>query len=65
MCAIAVPICTALAIGGDFLSTYIESHVVAPAEAYAQKHHLRVPPIRIRLPHMHVTTPPRMVSSPP
>ncbi len=48
MCAIAVPICTALAVGGDFLSNYIESHVVAPAEAYAHKHHLRM-----RLPHPH------------
>jgi uncharacterized membrane protein YdjX (TVP38/TMEM64 family) len=46
MCAIAVPICTALAVGGDFLSNYIESHIVAPAEAYAQRHH-----IHMHLPH--------------
>ena len=41
MCAIAVPICTALAVGGDFLSNYIESHVVKPAEAYVVKHHIK------------------------
>ena len=58
MCAIAVPICTGLAIGGDFLSSYIESHVVMPAQAYAEKHHLRV-----RLPHHHFA-PPLTVLSP-
>ena len=46
MCAIAIPVCTALAIGGDFLSNYIEAHVVRPAEAYVHKHH-----IGVRLPH--------------
>lgn len=43
MSAIAIPICTALAIGGDFLSNYIEAHVVVPAQAYAEKHHIRMP----------------------
>jgi uncharacterized membrane protein YdjX (TVP38/TMEM64 family) len=52
MCAIAVPICTALAIGGDVLSNYVEAHVFAPAEAYAEKHH-----IRVRLPHPHRAAP--------
>lgn len=42
MSAIAIPICTALAVGGDFLSNYIEAHVVVPAQAYAEKHHLHV-----------------------
>ncbi len=46
MCAIAVPICTVLAVGGDFLSKYIETHVVRPAQAYAERHHLHV-----RFPH--------------
>ncbi len=59
MCAIAVPICTALAVGGDFLSSYIETHVVAPAQAYAEKHHLRV-----RIPHAHLLPAPRPRSSP-
>jgi uncharacterized membrane protein YdjX (TVP38/TMEM64 family) len=58
MCAIAVPICTALAVGGNFLSSYIESHVVRPAEAYVEKHH-----IYVRLPHPH-HVPPRRVPSP-
>jgi uncharacterized membrane protein YdjX (TVP38/TMEM64 family) len=57
MCAIAVPICTGLAIGGDFLSTYIEWHVVAPAEAYAERHHLH------RF-HRHPGFAPRVIASP-
>jgi uncharacterized membrane protein YdjX (TVP38/TMEM64 family) len=58
MCAIAIPVCTALAVGGDFLSNYIESHVVRPAEAYAQKHH-----IGMRIPHAprHMSPAPRTV----
>jgi uncharacterized membrane protein YdjX (TVP38/TMEM64 family) len=59
MCAIAVPVCTALAVGGDFLSSYIESHVVAPAQAYVVKHHLR-----LRFPHRHPGQPPRVVPTP-
>ncbi len=59
MCAIAVPICTALAIGGDFLSNYFDSHVVEPAEAYAEKHHIRMPHVAAcrtcsaAIPHLH------------
>ncbi len=60
MCAIAIPVCTALAIGGDFLSNYIESHVVRPAEAYVKKHH-----IEVRLPHVlhHASPPPHSAPS--
>jgi uncharacterized membrane protein YdjX (TVP38/TMEM64 family) len=61
MCAIAVPICTVLAVGGDFLSNYVESHVVAPAQAYAEKHHLRV---RLPHPHLHGIPAPRVIPSP-
>jgi uncharacterized membrane protein YdjX (TVP38/TMEM64 family) len=43
MCAIAVPICTVLAIGGDWLSDEIQMRVVVPAQAYAEKHHLHIP----------------------
>ncbi len=43
MCAIAVPVCTALAIGGDWLSLQIEMHIVAPAQHYAEKHHIHMP----------------------
>jgi uncharacterized membrane protein YdjX (TVP38/TMEM64 family) len=59
MCAIAVPICTALAVGGDFISGYVESHVVVPAQTYADKHH-----IEVRLPHRQSTSAPRTISSP-
>ncbi len=41
MCAVAVPICTALAIGGDWLSDTIQARFVVPAQAYARKHHLQ------------------------
>lgn len=60
MCAIAVPICTALAVGGDFLSNYIEAHVLQPAEAYVEKHH-----IKVRLPHVlrHASPPPHAAPS--
>jgi hypothetical protein len=43
MCAIAVPICTALAVGGDALSNYIEAKIVEPANRFAEHHHLRFP----------------------
>jgi uncharacterized membrane protein YdjX (TVP38/TMEM64 family) len=43
MCAIAIPICTALAVGGNWLSDTIQMHVVDPAQAYAEKHHLHIP----------------------
>jgi len=59
MCAIAVPICTMLAIGGDFVSTYIESHIVAPAQAYVRKH-----PIRMHLPAGRRASEPRVAASP-
>ena len=59
MCAIAVPICTALAVGGDFLSNYLEAHVVLPAQAYAERHH-----IRVRMPHPRLRPAPRLSPSP-
>ena len=52
MGAIAIPICTALAIGGNFLSNYFDAHIVAPAQHYAEKHH-----IKINFPHRPRTTP--------
>lgn len=42
MCAIAVPICTALAIGGDAVSNYIEAQW-EHASAYAERHHVHFP----------------------
>jgi uncharacterized membrane protein YdjX (TVP38/TMEM64 family) len=40
MCTIAVPICTALAVGGDTLSAAIQTHVSEPLHRYARQHHL-------------------------
>jgi uncharacterized membrane protein YdjX (TVP38/TMEM64 family) len=41
MCAVTVPICTALAFGGHAISTYVTQNIVVPAQHYAQHHHLR------------------------
>ncbi len=43
MSAIAIPICTALAVGGDALSNYLDAKVFEPANAFAEKHHLHFP----------------------
>lgn len=43
MAAIAVPVCTALAFGGDAISTYVETHFVVPAQHYAERHHMHLP----------------------
>ena len=43
MCAIAVPVCTALAFGGDALSRYIETKIVEPANHFAEQHHVHLP----------------------
>jgi uncharacterized membrane protein YdjX (TVP38/TMEM64 family) len=53
MSAIAIPICTALAIGGDFISIYVDTHFFEPAQAYATKHHFHV-----QMPHRHHASPP-------
>ncbi len=42
MCAIAVPICTALAVGGDALSSYIDAKYEQAAR-FAEAHHLHLP----------------------
>jgi hypothetical protein len=43
MSAIAIPICTALAVGGDAVSTYIDMHVIEPAAAFSERHHVHFP----------------------
>jgi len=48
MSAIAIPICTALAVGGDLISNYVDAHFFEPAQAYATKHHFHV-----RIPRHH------------
>jgi uncharacterized membrane protein YdjX (TVP38/TMEM64 family) len=39
-CIVTIPFCTLLAFGGNAISTYVERHIVAPAEGYATRHHL-------------------------
>jgi uncharacterized membrane protein YdjX (TVP38/TMEM64 family) len=39
-CIVTIPFCTLLAFGGNAISTYVEQHIVAPAEGYATRHHL-------------------------
>lgn len=51
MSAIAIPICTALAVGGDAVSNYIDAHVFEPAAALAEKHHVHLLPRRWSRPH--------------
>jgi uncharacterized membrane protein YdjX (TVP38/TMEM64 family) len=58
MCAIAVPICTALAVGGDALSNYIDDHIMEPAHAYAERHHMHFP-------RRHHPSPPPAVNATP
>lgn len=60
MCIVTVPVCAALAFGGDAVSTYVQNHIVAPAQHYAHRHHLQFPHPHVRL-HpaepTHVPTP--------
>ena len=57
MCLVAVPICTVLAIGGNWLSDTIEARIVVPAQAYAEKHHLHIPHRRPRHEREPLATP--------
>ena len=50
MCIVTVPVCAALAFGGDAVSNYVQDHIVAPAQHYADRHHLKFP-------HPHVSLP--------
>jgi uncharacterized membrane protein YdjX (TVP38/TMEM64 family) len=65
MSAIAIPICTALAVGGDVVSSYVADHIYAPTRAFAERHHLHLPhrPKGFRLhlfPHPTPTSFPRI-----
>jgi uncharacterized membrane protein YdjX (TVP38/TMEM64 family) len=40
-CIVTIPFCTLLAFGGNAISTYVERHIIAPAEGYASRHHIR------------------------
>jgi uncharacterized membrane protein YdjX (TVP38/TMEM64 family) len=56
MSAIAIPICTALAIGGDAVSNYLEARY-DQASAYAERHH-------VHFPHRHRAPTPLPVVTP-
>ncbi|HEY0395228.1 MAG TPA: VTT domain-containing protein [Candidatus Elarobacter sp.] len=43
MCAVAIPICTLLAVFGYAVSDYLDAHVFVPAQALAEKHHIHLP----------------------
>jgi uncharacterized membrane protein YdjX (TVP38/TMEM64 family) len=58
MSAIAIPICTALAIGGDAVSNYIDGRW-EQASAYAERHHMHFPRR-----HHHATPSPRPTVTP-
>jgi uncharacterized membrane protein YdjX (TVP38/TMEM64 family) len=46
-CIVTIPFCTLLAFGGNAISTYVERHIVVPAEGYATRHHLHFGPRQI------------------
>jgi uncharacterized membrane protein YdjX (TVP38/TMEM64 family) len=50
MCAVAIPVCTVLAVFGDAASEYVQAHVVEPASAYAERHHIHIPHRRRQAP---------------
>ncbi len=42
-CIVTIPFCTLLAFGGNAISAYVETHIMAPAEGFATRHHLHRP----------------------
>jgi uncharacterized membrane protein YdjX (TVP38/TMEM64 family) len=40
MCAIAIPVCTILAVGGNWLSDEVEARIVNPVSASMERHHI-------------------------
>ena len=42
-CIVTIPFCTLLAFGGGAISSYLEQHIMAPAEGFATRHHMRAP----------------------
>lgn len=60
MCAVAIPVCTVLAVFGNGASNYFELHVVDPVQASMEKHHIRFPHRRPhpRPTHFSLNTPP-------
>jgi uncharacterized membrane protein YdjX (TVP38/TMEM64 family) len=52
MCAVAIPICTVLAVFGNVTSDYLEEHVFTPVQKSMEKHNIHFPH---RRPHAHAT----------
>lgn len=52
MCAVAIPICTVLAIFGHAASDYVDAHVIKPVQDTMEKHNIHLPR---RRPHPHAT----------
>jgi uncharacterized membrane protein YdjX (TVP38/TMEM64 family) len=52
MCAVAIPICTVLAVFGNVTSDYLEEHVFVPVQASMEKHNIHFPR---RRPRSHAT----------
>lgn len=48
MCAVAIPICTVLAVFGNAASDYVQAHFVAPVQASMERHHIHFPHRRPR-----------------
>jgi uncharacterized membrane protein YdjX (TVP38/TMEM64 family) len=53
MCAIAIPICTVLAIFGHAASDFLDAHVFIPVQSTMEKHHIHLPH---RRPRPHATS---------
>ncbi|HTD32239.1 MAG TPA: VTT domain-containing protein [Candidatus Elarobacter sp.] len=51
MCAVAVPICTLLAVFGYAVSDFFDAHVIEPAQAQLERHHIHLH----RRPHVRHT----------
>ncbi|GAC1582139.1 MAG: hypothetical protein NVS3B7_17440 [Candidatus Elarobacter sp.] len=43
MCAVAIPICTLLAVFGNAASSYVEVHFVVPVQATMERHNIHLP----------------------
>jgi uncharacterized membrane protein YdjX (TVP38/TMEM64 family) len=43
MCAVAIPICTVLAVFGNATSDFLDAHVFVPVQDSMEKHHIRFP----------------------
>lgn len=43
MCAVAIPICTVLAVFGNAASEYVDVHFGTPAHVFMERHHIHFP----------------------